>query len=192
MTWDEWARQHFAVFGMSTQADANMLSEWQRLFASAGFTADEVAEATDWVATHDPPRFRSDQLAALQARVRARRAAETTRGPAEPAASSCGLCGGSGVACGLPNPDAMERAGGRWRTCAAYCKCPLGRWRAGRDPGREDWAQYEARVPDWRERLAAHRVEQEAYQTASHRAGTLDREMGELLRKMRSRSGGVN
>jgi hypothetical protein len=187
MSWDEWARRHFAVFGMTSQAEANMLAEWQRLFQMAGFSALEMAEATDWVATHDPPRFRGDQLQALQARARARRQAEAGRRSPEPAGPSCGLCGGDGVAGDLPDPEAMVKWGGKWRTCACWCKCPLGRYKAPLNTWMESWDQYESRVPDWRERQLAHQREEEAYAVARTHAGTLDRQLGELLGRMRAR-----
>lgn len=129
---DTWAAKHAAVFGLQTDADVAMLGSWFELMAGQEFAADELHEATVWLATRPegPPRYRNQHLEALQARVRdRRRLAEPRRRPAgQPA--NCALCGGDGLVT-VPHPAHVRDgqwvpSGSAWYTVAVSCRCEAG------------------------------------------------------------------
>jgi len=73
IAWDKWIKRHALIFGFHTDRDMQMLLEWNLLFARAGFTPEELQEATEWLALNAHPRFPADHLALLSQRVRVRR-----------------------------------------------------------------------------------------------------------------------
>lgn len=193
MTWPDWIEKHSVTFGMADEANLRMLAEWAGLFATYGYSPDEVADATGRIALLDaPPRFRQDQLPALVRLVRDARAGKfEPRRPDAPPASACKLCGGDGML-GVPDYRGMQRYEALWkrpapfRTFTAHCRCPLGLWKS-KQPKRslQSLAEYEAEFPeaDWRRDLEQHRLEEEAYRKAQSHAGELDRTLGKLMRK---------
>jgi len=76
LAWVAWSQRHAAIFGLTTDTDARMFQEWCALFTKAGFTPEELQEATEWLALHAPIgslRSRADHLMMLRERVRGRR-----------------------------------------------------------------------------------------------------------------------
>lgn len=151
--WDGWAARHGQLFALTTDADARMLAEWAGLFARAGYAPAELTEATEWLATNAPPRFRTEHLPALLERLRDQR--QRRPPPAEDRWGTCADCHGSGLV-SVPNPKAV--ALGRWGTLAVACGCPAGRrFREGRRAFLT-LADYQAARPGWRDELAAHQA----------------------------------
>ena len=102
----QWAQYHATLFGLDTERDAEMLLAWVDVFREAGYDAGELREASQWLAAHDAPRYRSDPLAAIQAHVRQRRERQLTRRDQAPDdRGACTLCGGSGRVI-VPDPRA--------------------------------------------------------------------------------------
>jgi hypothetical protein len=72
-----WAQRHCTVFGLFESRQMEMVASWQAVFDACGWTADELHAATTWLASHSPPRFPSEHLAALQHRLREARSEES-------------------------------------------------------------------------------------------------------------------
>jgi hypothetical protein len=126
-----------------------MIAEWAIDFRRWGYTPAELDEATSWLATHQPPRYRSEHLPGLIERVRSRREKQS-QAPPEDARGECALCGGCGRVI-VPRPG-CDPCGGRWYTQAVLCRCPLGRWYGDRLAARCQLTldAYEREVPHWR------------------------------------------
>jgi hypothetical protein len=196
VTWPDWTRWYAAAFSLRTEQDADMLTAWVELFTSRGWGADEVHAACrlhfDRLAG---ARYRTQHLEVVSEAVQdARRAADyersrQLRAEQEDPRGVCCDCFGVGVVCGLPYPD--DRKWERGCTCAAYCHCPLGRWKAGQETEPKyrlpTYEQYTARVPDWRDKLRAKAQTQAAERAAQGISGHLDKTVGSILRNVQAR-----
>ena len=164
----EWAQRHAKIFGF-TEADYSMVLAWEGLFAAANYSPEDLADATDWLATNAPPAWPRDHLKAIQDRIRSCRAI-VARSQDEVADWECKDCGGSGRVT-VPHLDSVKGedwlprdvgAGPQYYTCAVRCHC----WRgingrftvAGRKHKQQQdmmhFGVYEQRNPNWRRQLA--------------------------------------
>src|SRR5262245_30441390 len=163
-----------------------MLLAWAGAFERSGYAVDELERATDWLATHAPPRWREDHLSALVARLRAQRAAEYEREPAgrpDEDPPGCGQCRGSGWV-SVPSRRQMMRGPWRGATEGVYCTCELGDRVRRRGPLGDSIDRYEREVPDWREMLERHWSAVAELSGASSRAAELDRLYGSILGRL--------
>lgn len=188
MTWKDWADFHRRLFGLTSEADAGMLATWVNLFHRAGYTPEELQSASERLALgEDAPKWRGDHPNALSRIVRSQRTRQANQGaPADmPVASSCRLCGDTGMVT-VPNPTALAR--GRYTEAAVLCRCPLGLWKKSRDKrGWQTLTGYEGEVPDWREIAEQHRRELLAASEATQAGAGLDRILGPILERMKGR-----
>ena len=191
--WSAWAERHARMFGLASEADAAMLLEWSGVFGREDFTPAELHAATDELA-RQPPRFRTDHLAGLMRSVREARRRAQQRPPAEDR-GTCERCGGSGMAevplSGLPTPLAARGLGqgvfAEGTLGVVLCHCALGRWLGERGCPALPWDQYTAAKPGWRDEWEAMRAARRAALRASEHAGRLDRELGEILGRLRGK-----
>lgn len=179
--WQAWIDRHAAIFALTTEQDARMLMEWCGLFAAAGWTPAELTEATDWIALHSPPRFRSEHLAALQERVRGRRQGRPPADEAPDEMGRCTLCHGAGLV-SVPSPKAL--ALDRWGTMAVACHCALGLWFSSHG-GHLALNVYEVSFPDWRERVRQHTELLTRRTRTSAATKAVDDALGEIERRVR-------
>lgn len=158
-SWDDWTKHHAMLFALLSDAEERMLREWAVLLGLRGWSAEELWEASEWLCRHDPPRYRSAHLKALEDRlpiVRADKARQAR--PPEDARGVCIDCRGDGLV-SVPNPRDDPLGRGLFYTMVVACHCALGRWKQQHSFGQKgilDIAQYEAAYPDWRLRLAQH------------------------------------
>lgn len=192
-TWDAWAVHASRVFLMTSDAELLALSEWARLYADAGFTPTELIAATDHVALNDPPRFRADLRNALAGRVRNERKRITTA-TRQPEPAGCPTCDSSGR---VVVPNRVLMAAGKQGTEAVYCRCRLGMWyreqareylRERQRPGEPTTIEmYEQDVPEWEEVFAGWKKRDEAERVADYNASRLDRTLGQIVARMRTK-----
>lgn len=191
MTWKEWCEAHATMFGLSSPADRAMVASWPAVFDGKGVTPDEAAEASVWLAQHDPPSYRQAHLRALQTRLEAMKSPAPMRESSEaPDASQCKLCGGVGMV-SVPKPSAFDA--GKYGTAVVLCRCPLGLWilRDQRDryprmePPKEVFdtlAHYEEIVPHWRDMLAEMKARRMRDLEAARLARHVDDTQGMIAR----------
>src|SRR5262245_29382269 len=124
---NEWVNRHVLLFGMDRDQDLATFLSWRELFIRAGYTFAELCEASDWLATHAPPQYRSEHLAALQERIRAARAEHRAREDAALVSyPDCPDCLGTGW---VSVPDLRQVQDGTWhgyQTAAVLCRCGWG------------------------------------------------------------------
>lgn len=181
--YDAWAARHARAFGMAQEADLATILSWEASFMAAGYTADELADATDYILAHTEAAFAESDLkffgklvahlGAIRRRITDRRAVVYRReaDAHEHDRGTCTLCGGAGRVV-VPHPSAVRdgdwvpvkvaRAAPSWYTLAVFCRCPLGRWVMDRlaksvPEGKRFLTldEYERRNPRWRVQLAA-------------------------------------
>jgi hypothetical protein len=189
--WDAWAAKHATTFGLIDQRDGAMLREWVRLFAAEGYAPAELAEATAWLATHNPPEFRSQHLARLTERLRGLRAASARKADRNPdpevAGPSCPDCGDLGA---VSVPHLKNRPGGPWYEACVACSCRKGEllWHARREavPGWLTLAHYEMFNPMWRDQAEGRRQSLLRRGNANIRAGELDKLLGRIMGRLRN------
>lgn len=178
----EWADRHAAAFGLISREEANMILSWADFFERGGVAVVELDEATVSM-MHNPPKFRSEHLPAIQACIRAQRARREAAPPAADEGLICPLCRGSGLA---SVPSRKAAAQGAWGTEAVTCSCNLGRWLAnGKLSHWTSLSAYERERPRWRAEVAerAERFKREA--ALSHQAGALDKQFGAIFARLR-------
>lgn len=170
-----WCLRHANVFGIANANGLAMIASWEDLFAAAGYSAADLNDATDWLATHAPPKFLNEHLGAITNRIRDRKAVDGRRESLEVHdRGSCTTCGGTGhvtvphpggVVDGEWVPQRFARGGATYYTVAVYCRCALGRWFEGRhDNDEKTWNldRYEPRNPRWRVHMESRRSERNA------------------------------
>lgn len=193
-TFGEWAAWHGAIFALTTDADRKMLAAWCDLFESLGYKVPELVEATEWLAANRPPKFRTEHLDSLQARLKAQRAEAASRviaSPEEDPRGQCSLCRGTGHV-SVPTIRAIQR--GQWGTCTVLCSCALGRWHRGQKTKYplQTLEEYERELPDWRAVLAHHdalvRQEADVRDQTRTRDGVLSLELNRILNRLRART----
>lgn len=166
MNFEGWAKRHALIFGFA-ERDALMMASWRELFAAAGYTYDELSEATRHLALHVLPRFPNEHLAAIQTRIRESRAVDRRCEDAD--RPTCVRCGGTGM---LSVPHLAGVVGDEWRplrvvaatyyTRAVRCSCERGRFGRFTSPRQGDLMgldEYEQRNPHWRVQLARRTAE---------------------------------
>jgi hypothetical protein len=191
---DEWVLYHARVFGMDRDQEYATFASWRKMFLGAGFTREELFEATEWLAVNDPPAFRDGHLRRLQQRIRGRRSDTLIRPHEVESYPDCRDCGGTGLICGLP--DLRTVSGGEWHghaTCAVVCPCGWGARVCLRQQSAEDrhrimvLAVYEQHNPAWRQQLAIRR-EYELARVEAHAASRgADRLFGPLMAKLQQK-----
>jgi len=167
--WDKWLNYHATIFALRDREGLAMLESWRKVFEGARYTGLELEEATDWLAGHEPPRYRSDHLPALHRRILQTRAVHYRRPEVEPdTKGTCTVCGGTGLV-NVPHPRGIAQ--GYWvpiklargsettlYTATVLCTCALGRWMAQRgnpDKPQMRLEEYEKLNPDWLEQREA-------------------------------------
>ncbi len=210
MTFNEWAKHHATIFGLVTEQEVQMLMSWRSMFEADGVTVQDLFAVSNWLASHKPPTFRTQHLNAIQERLKSWRiermltdkaaeieAAETDRGV-------CLTCNNSGLAI-VPHPESIHA--GQWvghcYSFAVICNCIRGRSVLAIDMLRQSEAdekaaekrlkakkvtritieEYERSYPDWRIIVASRQKSNEEKRVAADRAGTLDKQLGEIVRR---------
>lgn len=177
---------HARTFGLLSQAELEMVAEWARRFHAEGYSHQELRAASEWLTTHEPPRYRADHLDALVRRLKQQRNPPAPP-PPEDDPGKCTTCRGAKFLVVPRHPMPPER----WYTRAVVChRCPLGRWLLERlakkapagvnvyeDP-RYSLEAYERLNPGWKGQLGLH----EEARRAGVRAAALDRVLGMLRR----------
>src|SRR5262245_26202662 len=188
MNYLDWARRHAAMFGLTRPQDADLVLGWARAFRQSGYSVHELAEASDWLAGHAPPRYREDHLADLVARRRAVRAEQQERAPpVGPQGPDCPLCGTSGWV-GVPSRKQIRQRGA-WHGGieAVYCTCARGNAVRTRGPCVDDVEVYTRFVPNWQQMLQTHHDSLLELAGASSRARELDGLLGSILGRLSAR-----
>lgn len=70
LTFEAWQSYHGTLFGLCTKAHALMVVEIGKLFASYGYTPEEMFAASKWLSHNNPPTYPNEHLPRLQARLR--------------------------------------------------------------------------------------------------------------------------
>lgn len=195
--WNAWVKHHAAMFGLMSDQDTIMFEAWRDVFGKAGFLVEELQEATAHIAITNPPRWRSEHLAAITARIMDRRRAAIQAAQRQAAAEydrnqQHGQCGGTGWV-HVPHLSCVKDGEwlAPWYTVVVLCDCSRGeRIRAGhaeskmkdgemREPAL-GIAAYTNHNPDWhgqmrrrREVLAAHLRAQEVTAVTDKKGGVL-------------------
>ena len=155
--YDDWADRHGTIFGFRAfESDFAMLDAWFDAFAAAGYGRADLDAATAAL-SQQPPKCRSDHLAAIHRAARERREkvrlAEQQRAAAHPDPAEVGVCSECGDGGWVVVPHPRHVVAGEWvagfmgyRPLAAVaCACPTGRRRL--DLWDERSADYQRRVP---------------------------------------------
>lgn len=90
MTWVQWIDHFASLFGVTDDAGWQTLDAWAQTFERAGYTPEELTEATDFVLVNVEVKFWRNAAPHLGARVRAVREQQALRQQAEDAARTCG------------------------------------------------------------------------------------------------------
>lgn len=194
MQWfDEWLGEYLSVLGIEGESEVRQAAAWEAVFAAAGFTEAEVRRAGAEVLANlpqladSPDRFLGKvpmHLAALQRRVRQRRAVQFTHSPdtsADDRLGACVLCKGTGRVV-VPHPASV--AGGAWvgttgttrsnavqfYALAVVCRCFRGAALRDRlDRQRSKFVlleEYDRQNPHWAAQLERRRREESAERRA--------------------------
>lgn len=179
--WDSWVVPHASIFGFSGQHDSAMLESWRFVFETAGYSAAELANATQVIASgsllatktqSSIPRTRAENLDAIHRVVRQARRERAITNAAQQRGDDyrCHVCGdGRGW---VTVPHLRSLIDGQWvspwYSCAVVCLCGLG------DKIQESWkdkkpmklANYELRNPNWRQQVADRERQQAAEREA--------------------------
>lgn len=195
--YNRWANYHAALFGFTTETDAAMFEAWFYAFNLACYSAAELMEVSNWMATTDQKpapglNLRERHLLAIRQRVTALRLQfrqAQQEGGSRDDWSACSTCSGKGLVV-VPNPRSI--VDDLWvnsRTCAVACACTAGerlyqsnvasaqKDRRHRPPLR--LTDYEVRFPGWREMFGRKARECSAFD----RASTASREVSRLAKK---------
>ncbi len=200
MTLAEWAERHASLFGLTGSAHEGMIVAWLHEFEVTGYTADELSAATSAIPTMPEafrPKYPGDHYAAIVRLVQAERAkqrlefeSQTTHRNADGWAT-CELCSDAKfvVVPRVENvPEWVDAA--RFVTCAVVCSCARARfmldaWDVKARPRPLSLAEYERRVPNWRELLEhERRVRAARAQTAGAMRGPLADVLRETMQRM--------
>ncbi len=210
MTYSEWAHHHGTIFGLTADSEMKMVLSWQSMFEADGVTVEDLFAVSNWMASNAPPTFRTQHLNAIQARLKNWRIErmladkEAEIQAAETDLGICATCNNAGLAI-VPHPRSMHA--GQWighrYAFAVICDCIRGRSILAIDMLRQSQEDekasekrlkpknvrrttledYERSYPDWRAIVAARQKSDEARRTASEQAGTLDKELGQIIKR---------
>lgn len=191
----EWLSYHVDMLGPPAGQDRDAWGEtlagWLDLFELAGYTPNELTEATRLlVLSATPPRFVADHLAGINSLVKYQRQDRQRRQPAagDEDRGTCELCGNAGFVT-APNLQGVKRgrwvgihpyAPGRMVTVAVLCSCWAGKRRQGQQGHANTMTlgKYEDLNPGWREQLELSRQER----LAQEKAGPMDPKFAAALK----------
>ncbi len=183
-----------------------MVGDWESVFETCGFTAEELSEATRSVALR-PPKWRSDHLAAVQDAVRNIRLRRWKAQQEQSTSDTerCRFCLGTSWVI-VPHPKCY--VDGRWSpsetgayyTAAVACRCFLGRNRIDRvlalsNEEREkknvqlplSLDLYERTFPQWESEMRQQVLRDQARRKASANAAHYDSLYGPVLKRIKAR-----
>lgn len=201
--WDAWVDKHASVFGLEAEVNVGMFGAWREVFEVRGYTASELNEATIWIAANDPPRFRSEHLAAIHRRIGAHRLVAWNRQremqQQREAYETCPRCRGTALvivphlAC-VKDRDWIHP----WHTHAVACNCKRGAMlyenfrntlqnTSEADLKKKPWVKqlmsigdYEMQNPGWISQMARKDVAQRAEANADRVTRKVDEKMGQI------------
>lgn len=187
--YDRWVTYHSTLFGFEKDRDLAMLDAWGSLFRGAGYKPAELFEASNQLALNAPPKWRSEHLAAIQDRIKARRIeAMAAAAKEELSWPSCEICGGCGMAIVPLLRFVQDGKWISWQTCAVFCRCVRGQREFGHCQAAKKrtltLAEYESRNPDWFVQVEERRQMELAQAKARDQTAAADRTYGPLLRKL--------
>lgn len=178
--WDDWAAKHAMIFGLTSPGDAAMFGAWREVFARAGYTSEELNEATDYIAVNNPPRYRNEHLGAINRRVTERRRVMRLHNQEQAEREGIeahGLCDGTGrvlvphLSCVIDGEWLYP-----WYTVCVLCSCHKGeRIRLSlENSAKPDGEvrkvmgieQYTLVNSDWRRQMDNHKQQKKAELTA--------------------------
>jgi len=141
-----WVARHCRVFGFGQEEMKTVLA-WKERFMAAGYTADDLTGATDYLITH-PECLNIDlryqgkmtvHLSAIQARIHDARAVVNQRAFPGEDRGQCTRCQGGGLVIvphlggivdGEWERQKIARGGPSYYRMAVVCNCALGNWMA--------------------------------------------------------------
>jgi hypothetical protein len=176
MTYAEWGAHHARLYGLTLPQQLETVRSWLRVLEAGGYTPEELRAASEWLLTHDAPRFLGDTPAALVRRIRDARSQTILSSHAANAVCRCQDCAGGGL---LSVPDLRTVREGKWltgHTCAVRCLCERG---VMGNFFRRDGVQvmslqeYEQHNPQWQTQMA-QRAREDRELAAIDRPGPLD------------------
>ncbi len=211
MTYTDWANRHCSIFGLLKNEELMMVLSWEDVFAVLLITPTELTDATNFMATN-PPKYRTEHLTLIQERIiseRERKRGIEERKRLDDLAKEhdngeCVLCFNSGFV-SVPHVNSVKDF--EWvypfYSCVVACSCWKGRDVHQRSefhaneynakntskphiPKRNAMmtiSQYEQLNGDWKLQLAHWKKSREVNRVAADRAGTLDKQLGEIIRK---------
>jgi hypothetical protein len=179
-TYNDWAKYHSELFGMSSPADFNSLLRWARFFQGQGFEPEQLFAASGAIAAQDKvPKWRSEHFDALKLKLHQSR----TREAKEEASPQkyCVKCGGSGTV-SVPNHEAITRHG-KYYSQIVSCDCFRGdQWRSH---GIETLSVYTATYPDWKSIVYEWRERDREYLSTQMENAKLDNLFGSIIAKVK-------
>lgn len=200
--WKEFCRAHAELFALDTPADARMLAAWWPLLGS--YDLAELLEASRFLVGLEQASRKREHCGLIRSRILGQRRErekqwdEAGWREREDCSRGCDL----GVLF-VPHPRSL--LGGDWvypwYTCAVFCLCPRGEsrrerlWNShqkseGKLPQPMSLADYEQRVPRWRELLAereSSRRDQAVEQLAAAEADQWPVLIAEVRRRLAER-----
>ena len=194
--WNAWVERHMTTFGLTNDADVAMINAWQAAFLVHSYTADELRDATVYMAATKPPRWRADHLPAIHARIQDQR--KQQRRHNEESAHRDGVaphdvCNGKGW---VTVPHLRHVIDGSWvhpwYTAAVVCFCDRGlrmlESMARRERKPMTLGGYESLNPGWQEQVRIRTLGREADNQASRASDWADKtafgaSVGEVLRR---------
>lgn len=210
MTWDNWIEYHGTLFALTDDMALLMMGQWVKVFDRAGYSPEQMTQATDSFALNSQPLYRGDHLQTLLAAAKALKCPQASIAPPEPANTLCGVCGDSGRV-SVPNPksfvqkldrpvDPVRGILGRWTWAAVLCSCAKGHWfrstqmgrktSSGADlPAQQTIEQYECDVPNWRDLVAEYEQSVKELRLARDLAKDQDDKHGRLPRGVKLLAG---
>lgn len=192
IAWDKWIIHHLTLFGKQRSADwIETVDSWRQVFAPAGYTADELTEASNWIAIHNPPTWPAEHLAALMSRLHTQRQDQVRKYTQEPEdRGTCVGCGNSGLVV-VPHWKCM--VGGVWVTTRGVyyemmvlCHCYFGRRLMTQHPEWVTIMQYEMAYPMWKDAWKRRWAELNEYNKAMS-AARQKHSMGDVFSKLLQR-----
>lgn len=193
----EWAGYHADLFGMTSESDVRMLTSWVAPFTGYGFTADELVEASQFMAIHDEPQFRNQHLGGIKSRIANQRqkARATARGTHESKYGSCSLCSDCGFAT-VPGAGCVTHGGNTipsdsLTTVAVLCSCWAGRNMAANQDQKKPMRtleDYSREFPGWKDDMDRIRGIRAQDAKLSSVASGLDKTFGPILKKLRKKA----
>lgn len=194
--YQDWATQHVATFGLNLANSSRTLAAWQAVFNLAGYSADELHDATRQIAAFSSLRFLNEHLPAIRAAVMDRRMQQARENAlAAVRAEECNLCQDTGW---VLVPMLKSVIDGHWGcltgrtlpTAAVTCRCIRGCriwnvWQSGEKNRFKPMAlaDYEGSVPHWFS-LLTKRQELNAAEAMANAFAAAEQSVAELTKKI--------